>query len=192
MSAPPDNIFSAALEVTQALDGAGIPYALGGAFAYGVWAIPRATTDIDINVFVSDEDMPNIDRLFDVMERVGVTIDRPSAIARIRRDGMFVSWWDDYKIEVFVISVPFQREAFRTRVEKRHGVRTVWFLSAEAIAVFKLMFHRSKDLVDLERLVAIAPLDHSYVRRWIADMLGDDDFRLASWDRLVAGTPTPE
>ncbi|MHB1846249.1 MAG: hypothetical protein ACYCWW_15610 [Deltaproteobacteria bacterium] len=33
----------------------GIPYAVGGALAYSFWGIPRATLDVDLNVFVRDE-----------------------------------------------------------------------------------------------------------------------------------------
>lgn len=45
---------------------------------------------------------------------------------------------------------------------------------------------RGKDLVDLERLVAVRPeLDTAYVRRWIVDMMGDDDDRTRRWDDIV-------
>lgn len=41
--------------------------------------------------------------------------------------------------------------------------------------------------MDLERLVAVRPdLDRAYVRRTIAEMMGDDDERVRRWDELVA------
>ncbi|NCQ36336.1 hypothetical protein GW813_14940 [bacterium] len=52
--------------------------------------------------------------------------------------------------------------------------------------MFKLLFFRGKDRVDLERLVAVRPdLDRDYVRRWIVDMMGEDDERTLRWDRIV-------
>jgi hypothetical protein len=65
------------------------------------------------------------------------------------------------------------------------------YLSAEATAVFKLLFFRNKDLVDIEKLVAVQGplLDRAYVRRWLAEMMGDDDQRVAFWDRVCATTP---
>lgn len=53
--------------------------------------------------------------------------------------------------------------------------------------MFKLLFFRGKDRVDLERFVAVRAgrLDYAYVRRWIADMMGDDDERVQLWDELV-------
>ena len=51
----------------------------------------------------------------------------------------------------------------------------------------KLLFFRGKDLVDLERLVAVqgAKLDSGYVRRHLVEMMGEDDVRVAKWDELV-------
>jgi hypothetical protein len=61
-----------------------------------------------------------------------------------------------------------------------------WFLSAEALAVFKLLFFRGKDMVDLERLVAVRPeLDRAYVRERIVEMMGEDDARTQRWDEIV-------
>ncbi|MFZ5476733.1 MAG: hypothetical protein ACOZNI_08160 [Myxococcota bacterium] len=44
-----------------------------------------------------------------------------------------------------------------------------------------------KDIVDLERLVAVqgAKLDAGYVRRWMVEMMGEQDERVTRWDQLV-------
>jgi hypothetical protein len=89
---------------------------------------------------------------------------------------------------VFLPSIPFAHEAHRTRIRVTDDSGwSGWFLSAEAIAVFKLLFFRGKDVVDLERLAAVRPeLDCAYVRRWIVDMMGEDDERTRRWDAIVA------
>jgi hypothetical protein len=91
------------------------------------------------------------------------------------------------RVDVFVPSIPFYDEAARTRVRSGSHGQEAWFLSAEATAVFKLLFFRGKDIVDLERLVAVqgTRLDHGYVRRWMVDMVGEDDERVSKWDELV-------
>ena len=63
-----------------------------------------------------------------------------------------------------------------------------WYLSAEATAVFKLLFFRPKDLVDLARLVVVQgeALDRGYIRRWMVEMMGDDDERIEAWDAILA------
>ena len=41
-------------------------------------------------------------------------------------------------------------------------------------------------MVDLERLIAVRPeLDRAYIRRWIVEMMGEDDERTRTWDQLV-------
>jgi hypothetical protein len=100
---------------------------------------------------------------------------------------MFVARWRLFRIDVFTPSVEFSAEAERMRVRRSIEGRPGWFRSAEALAVFELLLFRGKDLVDLERLVALhAELDVSYVRRQICEMRGDDDERVARWESLVA------
>ena len=49
-------------------------------------------------------------------------------------------------------------------------------------------------MVDLERLVAVRgdELDHAYVRRWLVDMMGDDDARVRMWDGIVTRFAPPK
>ena len=65
------------------------------------------------------------------------------------------------------------------------------YLSPEALAVFKMLFFRAKDLVDVEKLVVVQGdgLDRGYVRRWLVDMMGEGDERVAAWDAIVGRAP---
>jgi len=183
MPTDPDDPLDAALRIAGALEARGIAYAIGGALAYGLWAVPRATVDVDVNVFVGDEDLAAV---FTALASLGVRFDADAARAQNERDGMFVGRWSLYRIDVFTPSIDFAWEAERTRVRHAIGASAAWFLSAEAIAVFKLLFFRAKDLVDLERLVALrSDLDVAYVRRQIAAMMGEGDERVAKWDQIV-------
>ena len=171
--------------IADALRVAGIPHALGGALALGVAGVPRGTKDVDVNVFSGLDELP---RVITALTGVGITIDPPTALARAARDGMFVGSWDGMRIDVFVPSIAFSSEANRTAIEIEVDGWRGRFLSAEAIAVFKLLFFRGKDLVDLERLVAVRGdrLDTAYVRRWMVEMMGEHDVRVARWDDIVA------
>lgn len=77
-------------------------------------------------------------------------------------------------------------EAQRTRHKATVDGHDLWFLSAETIAVFKLLFFRVKDRADLQRLVAVRPgLDAAKVRRHLVEMMGAEDERVAFWDTLL-------
>jgi hypothetical protein len=62
-----------AVLIARQLEDASIPYAIGGAIAYGYWGNPRGTRDLDVNLFVSaDRAGPALDTLM----RAGVRLDR--------------------------------------------------------------------------------------------------------------------
>lgn len=144
----PGDALEAGLRLAQ-LEQRGVPYAFGGALAYGQYGIPRATNDVDVNVFVE-----------------------PAALAPV---------FD------FTPSIPFSWQALDTRVRHHIDDADIWFLSAEALCVFKLLFLRGRDVVDLERLIAVqgGALDGAYVRNQIIAMLADEDPRVATWDKLL-------
>jgi hypothetical protein len=176
----------AAQEIADALERGGFEYAIGGALALAIAGVPRGTADVDVNVFVPLERCRDV---IDCLRAIGVEIDPEPALARADHQGMFVGRWDGMRIDVFVPSIPFSHEAGRTRVRVTDARGwSGWFLSAEALTVFKLLFFRGKDVVDLERLVAVRgkDFDHAYVRRWIVEMMGEDDERVRKWDEIVA------
>lgn len=186
---PPLDAAEAGVRIAQALEAAGVPHALGGALALGAHGVPRGTLDVDVNGFSADEELPAV---IAALGALGIVIDEAAATARARRDGMFIGDWRGMRIDVFVPSIPFSIEAGRTRVRLVDPDGTaVWFLAPEALTVFKLLFFRPKDLADLERLLAVRgpDLDRAYVRRWMADMMGDADPRVVAWDDMVRRFP---
>lgn len=186
MTAP--DAFARAMQIADAFERANIPYAIGGALALGIWGVPRGTVDVDVNVFVEGDDL---DRAIAILQRLGIELDLARARAESATRGLFVGIWEGMRIDVFTPSIEFSNEALRTRMRQRAGGVDAWYLSAEAVAIFKLLFFRSKDIADLERLVAVADVDANYVRRWLVDMMGEDDPRVLKWDELVAAFGRP-
>jgi hypothetical protein len=181
----PTDAFDAGLRVARALEAYRVSYALGGALAYGQYGVPRATNDVDVNVFVEPA---ALDAVFEALRSVGVEVDGAAARRQIDEQGMFVGRWAGVRVDVFTPSISFSWEAERTRRSITIEGAPTWFLSAEALCVFKLLFNRPKDLVDLERLIAVQgeKLDAAYVRARVAEIVGANDGRIAAWDRLCA------
>ena len=174
-----------ARRLADAFEAARIPYALGGALALGVWGFPRATQDVDLNIFATLE---HLDEVFDVLLASGCELDRTQSKQRAYDRGDFVARWQGVRIDIFVPSIPLHASAERRVRQGPLLGRPAWYLSPEDLVTFKLLFFRTKDLLDVERLVAFmaADFDHNYVRSWLVDLLGEDDERLAVWDRIVA------
>lgn len=180
-----DSLVGAIVQLVDALESAGVSYALGGAIAYSAWGEPRATRDVDVNVWFAPG---RFDDLLLVLTTAGVAFDPEKARRDAEERGMFVGRHGEYRVDVFVPSVPFYAEALARRVRTRFADRDTWVLSPEVLSVFKMLFFRPKDLADVGRLLQIqrGRFDTGFVRRWLVEMLGAGDERIVAWDRLVA------
>lgn len=65
------------LQLASLLEQRGIPCAIGGALAYGLWGVPRFTKDLDINVFAAGERLRTV---FAVLRELGCTVDEAVAM----------------------------------------------------------------------------------------------------------------
>ncbi len=185
MSDPAD-VGEAALRMAEALSNAGVPFAVGGALALAVAGYVRATVDVDLDVFVEPADY---ERLMDVLEHAGCSFDRARALEQARDGSTIFVRLGPWRIDLFVPTIPFYEEARRRVVMAPLLGRPTPFLDAESLAVFKLLFDRPKDILDLERLAAVlgSRFDHAWVRAQVVEMMGEDDVRIAELDRIVAG-----
>jgi hypothetical protein len=174
----------AARRIGETLDEDALPYAIGGALALGVWGAPRATNDVDLSVFVPRVELP---RVLDSLDRAGVITSHEDVPKDVERIGMFVGRLGRVRIDVFVSEHP-QYAAMAARV-RRITDPDGWsgaYISPEDIALHKLVYHRGKDLADLERLFAARPgLDTAYIRTWLVQMVPENDPRFATLDDLA-------
>ena len=177
------DIAEATKRVGQALEGAGVDYAIGGAMALGIHCALRATRAVDVNVFCERSELTTA---FAALASAGVKVNEENARQDAATEGWFTGWLDAVRIDVFVPSIDFSWEAARRRVQRPFAGALLWFLSAESLCIFKLLFFRTKDLADLEQLVRTTPLDRLWVKETIASMMGADDPRVGAWERITA------
>jgi hypothetical protein len=174
----------AAVHFAKALQAAHVPYAIGGAIAYGFFGAARGTHDVDINLFVEgDQVRPALTALISA----GLEIDEPLSLVSAAERGDARGVFRGLPVDLFFNSIPVhERAAQRTREVTLHGV-SIRVLSPEDTAVFKMLFFRGKDLIDVERLLGImqSSLDRAYVRSALIEVVGEDDFRTRKWDELV-------
>lgn len=171
-------------EKIVAIDGAltGVPHAFGGALALAYYAEPRATIDIDVNVFVPVAEAPAV---LERLRGLGVAVDGP--LDTVAREGQVRLWWERNPIDVFFSYDPFHDAA-------RDAARTVPFadteipvLGADHLVVCKVVFDRPKDWVDIDALLgAGTALDAGEVLRWVSRIAGPDDPRFARIARVLA------
>jgi hypothetical protein len=180
------------LAVHDALQEAGFPHAIGGAIALGYCTLEaRGTQDVDVNVFVPPS------RTREVLAALpdGVRV-RGQDIETAERDGQVRVLWDETPIDLFFSVLPFHDEVARNVRQVAFGDRTIPVLDCTGLAVFKAMFGRLRDWVDIEAMVEARSLDVDEATRWIREMVGEDPRidRLAELrdDRRSQAEPPPE
>jgi hypothetical protein len=158
-----------------------IPHAFGGALALAYYAEPRATIDIDINVFLPAERFPEV---ASPLVQLGAAADDPSIEAIVRRDGQVRVMWDATPIDLFFSYDAFHDAAGAARHSVPFGDGTIPILAADHLIVCKAVFNRPKDWVDIDSMLAAeADVDAAEVLRWVARIAGDDDPR---YNRIAA------
>ena len=165
----------------EALEGADVPHAFGGAIALAYWTLdPRGTSDIDLNLFVPAADPePALAALPDA-------VDRPPELARmIADDGQVRLFWDDTPLDLFFDYAPIHEAAARNREVVPFAGVDLPVLGPVELAVFKVMFDRTRDWADLEAMLEAETLDVEAVRAGLAPMLDTGDERFARLDDTV-------
>lgn len=168
------------IAIDRALSAAKVPHAIGGAIALAYYAEPRATVDVDVNVFVPTDRWPGIKT---ALSSLGVDVGLDESA--LDRDGQVRLWWDRNPVDLF-----FSYDALHDEMEK--ATRRVPFdrgripiLAPEHLAICKAIFDRPKDWLDIEAMLVVTePLDIGAIRSWLTRLVGADDERLEKLDAL--------
>ncbi len=176
-----------ARRLADALEKAALPYAIGGALALAYYAVPRATVDVDINVFIPPAtELPS---LLHTLQEAGFAPD--AAASTIERqattEGQFRGYIDGLRVDVFVPAIDYYTELQQRRRQVPLSGRPAWVLGPEDIAILKLMFYRRKDLADVESLLREQgeTLDLKFVADKLRELVGDDDERLETLEEIA-------
>ena len=151
-----------------------VPHAFGGALALAYYAEPRATIDIDLNVFLPVE---RYDDVAAPLRTLGVNMDDEAA-ALVARDGQARVWWDETPVDLFFAYDAFHDAAARALRRVPFADGEIPILSPEHLVVCKAVFNRSKDWVDIDAMLHLGRgLDAAEVLRWVGRIAGDEDPR---------------
>jgi hypothetical protein len=170
------------LAIHDDLDAAAIPHAIGGAIALGYCTLePRGTRDVDVNVFVGPE------RARDVLAALpeGVRFSGVD-LEHLERDGQVRLRWGITPVDLFLSVLPFHDHVEAHIRPVPFEGRTIPVLDCTALAVFKAIFDRPRDWVDIEAMVEARSLDVDEANHWIRVMVGDDE-RVQKLAALRAG-----
>lgn len=175
----PDKVIA----IHEALRTARISHAVGGALALAYYAEPRATIDIDLNLFVPATRWREV---VDVLEQLGVKADDLD-VSALERDGQCRLWWGNNPVDLFFAYDPIHQEMQKEARRVPFEGAMLPILAPEHLAVCKAMFDRRKDWLDIEKmLIANDDFDLAAVETWLNRMVGEDDSRLERLNEVKA------
>jgi len=156
--------------VHDALDAAGHPHAFGGAIALAYCTgEPRATRDLDVNVFA------NPARAREVLGALPPEVDvEGKDIQAAEADGQVRVWWGDTPIDVVLDLNEFHAELAERRMIVPFEDHEIPVLDCTDLAVLKALFDRTKDWADIEEMVSARTLDIPRVQAWLGRLCGEN------------------
>lgn len=182
MTASTPTLTDKILILHRALQRKRIPHAYGGAIALAYYtAEPRATRDIDVNVFVRAADMK---RLFATLPK-GVTHDDMDLVVA-RRDGQRRVHWGITPLDLFFSNVPFHDYAQRNTRTVKFANTHIPILAGTDLVIFKAFFNRDKDWIDIDAVAAVNGADFDVAVAWTTTLLGADDARVERLTEIAA------
>lgn len=191
---PPLFVLEMALAIHHGFDRAGLRHAIGGAIALGYHiSEPRGTRDVDINVS-TDPDQPQ--SMFDAL---------PSAVRwsevdveRVRRDGQVRLFWpvgegNGPPVPVDLFLPQHELHSVVSERAERVPMLDAWvpILSATDLTIFKALFDRPKDWVDIEAMLRFGKVDEVEVTAWLTEVVGPGDDRLERFSHVSKQSREP-
>lgn len=163
--------------IHERLEQAGLPYAFGGAIALNYYREPRATLDVDINVFLPPEQQADV---LAVLSGLYDLPDRDRIERQLIRDGQSRTTWKSTYVDLF-LSTTELHDSMAARIQRQpFGDTEIPVLSVEDLLVCKVLFDRPKDWVDVSAVAAAegSQLDRQYIYSWLQHFVGPDDERI--------------
>lgn len=161
-------------EVGARLDAAGFVWMLSGSVALNFYALPRMTRDIDLVIDLALADLARFLALFPPERWYR---DEATIREAVRGRDMFnlIELPRAMKLDFMVRK---DTEYRRTELARRRrvplGAGAVWVAAPEDLALSKLAWAREsrspQQLADVRGLLAVAPLDREYLRRWAPEL----------------------
>lgn len=155
--------------VVQILNNLKVQYMLSGSLAFNLYAVPRATRDIDLIVELQEK---NVTQFIEAIKGK-FYFHEPSIREEIKRTGMFniIHLESGYKVDFIIRSDhSFENEKFKRRNKINYLGRKIWVITLEDLILSKLMWIQQLESElqkrDIQNLLENEKTDMEYVKYW--------------------------
>lgn len=170
MSGPAQPFEQAFRSLIDVLDSLPFPHCILGALALSVWAIPRATQDVDVLIGMEAAGRTG---LVQAMEKAGFMFDQSWAEANpMIRDWHLRFRRGDIPIDVMLPRDAHDKALLDRRTRQSLDEQRVWMASPEDLILHKLKAGRTQDFVDVLSVVhhQRKTLDLKYLQQWASNL----------------------
>lgn len=166
-------IFETLTFIAEICEQEGIPYAIAGGLAVGIWAEPRTTFDVDLVLGIPKD---NAEKLADQLNNSGRFPFDPivlpfgaTSVVRVHRLVRGVTENIIILIDLLLYDAEFSASISANRGRYTiEGVGEFWFCSAEDLIIMKLIASRRRDQLDIFDIFDARgdELDRDYIQTW--------------------------
>ena len=167
----------ALLDGIAALEALDVRYAIVGGLAVSVWAMPRATRDVDLYADLDHAQRPQVQK---ELEAHGFEV--PAMTEELEQFGVFRSRSrnDGIFLDIFSAVGPLGQAILDRRRRITLEGRDVWLISPEDLILLKAFSERERDFEDLITLYrhSGSKLDTAYIQKWaksLDESIGSDE-----------------
>lgn len=152
----------ALLRVAQLLNAEEIPYMVIGGVANLVWGVPRATVDVDITVWVEEDQVPSF--IETLRENVRLLVEDPAAFVQQTRV-LPVETEEDIRVDIIFGQLPYEENAIHRAHPVEFGGVPVLICTPEDLIIHKIVSERPRDREDIKGIIRRlgSQLDRAYL-----------------------------
>jgi len=166
--------------IHSCLEDAKIPHAFGGALALASYGEPRATIDVDLNIFL---DAGRHEEVTTALGGLDIDSDVPSE--QVVRDGQCRLFWGVTPVDLFYAYHELHAAMRKAARQAPFRDTVLPVLAPEHLVTCKVIFNRRKDWLDIEQiLVGALDANRAEVSDWLNQIIGADDPRAERFAEL--------
>ena len=169
-------------KIVDFLNSNGYSYLIIGGIAAGTMGEPRITADVDVDIVINQEDVPDF---LDKAKKAGFKVPVKKCLKSAEQVGVFQISFGDYHVDFIMASTDLETQAYKRRKSiQLHGVKA-FFPSPEDLILMKIIPGREKDLLDAKGIIIRhrGKLDTKYLKNW-ATKLSDEAQDMRIWKAL--------
>ncbi|MBI3312191.1 MAG: nucleotidyltransferase [Candidatus Omnitrophica bacterium] len=150
------------VEVAQFLEQHDVPYMVIGGIANVVWGIPRTTLDVDLTIWVTDDQLEAFVKV--LVQAFPARVNDPIPFVKETRVLPLITT-QGVQIDVIFGQLPYEEEAIRRAARERVQGIEIRVCQPEDLVLHKLVSERPKDREDVRGIIQqqTERLDRTYL-----------------------------